>query len=55
MPAMSWAGDFVTGLVSDWPEFPFRYGGVDADRPNTFTHVEATGADAKRGRAAAHM
>jgi hypothetical protein len=53
--AMNWAGDFVTGLMSDWPEFPFSHGGVDADRPNTFPHVEATGADAKRGRAAANM
>ena len=41
--------------MSDWPEFPFRYGGVDADRPNTFPHVDATGADAKRGRSAANM
>ena len=53
--AMSWAGDFVTGLMSDWPEFPFAYGGVNADRPNTFPHVDATGADTKRGRAAANM
>jgi hypothetical protein len=53
--AMGWAGDFVTGLMSDWPEFPFTYGGVDADRPNTFPHVDAAGADAKRGRAAANM
>jgi hypothetical protein len=53
--AMGWAGDFVTGLMSDWPEFPFSYGGVDADRPNAFPHVDATGADAKRGRAAANM
>jgi hypothetical protein len=53
--AMNWAGDFVTGLMSDWPEFPFSYGGVDAARPNTFPHVEATGADTKRGRAAANM
>ena len=41
--------------MSDWPEFPFTYGGVDADQPNTFPRVEATGADAKRGRAAANM
>jgi hypothetical protein len=53
--AMSWAGDFVEGLMSDWPEFPFGYGGVDADHPNTFPAIEATGADAKRGRAAANM
>jgi hypothetical protein len=56
--AMGWAGDFVTGLMSDWPEFPFAYGGVDADRPNTFPNladVDATRADRKRGRAAANM
>jgi hypothetical protein len=53
--AMQWAGDFVTGLMSDWPEFPFTYGGVDANRPNTFPHFETTGADRKRGRAAANM
>jgi hypothetical protein len=53
--AMEWAGDFVTGLMSDWPEFPFTYGGVDAGRPNTFPRVDATGADNKRGRAAANM
>ena len=34
--AMGWAGDFVTGLMSDWPEFPFTYGGVDANTPNAF-------------------
>jgi hypothetical protein len=53
--AMGWAADFVTGLMSDWPEFPFNYGGVDANRPNTFPRVDATGADTKRGRAAANM
>jgi hypothetical protein len=53
--AMGWAGDFVSGLMSDWPEFPFRHGGVDAEHPNTFPHVDADGADAKRGRAAANM
>ena len=53
--AMGWAGDFVTGLMSDWPEFPFRYGGVDADNPNTFPRVDPDGADTKRGRAAANM
>jgi hypothetical protein len=56
--AMEWAGDFVTGLMSDWPEFPFTHGGVDATRPNTFPTIlkaDATGADRKRGRAAANM
>lgn len=53
--AMDWAGEFVTGLMADWPEFPFTYGGVDTDRPNTFPRVGETDADTKRGRAAANM
>lgn len=53
--AMRWAGDFVTGLMADWPEFPFTYGGVDPNRPNSFPQVDATDADARRGRAAANM
>ncbi|OBB35334.1 DUF1214 domain-containing protein [Mycobacterium sp. 852002-51961_SCH5331710] len=53
--AMGWAGDFLSGMMSDWPEFPFAYGGVDAEHPNRFPDVTATGADAKRGRAAANM
>jgi len=42
-------------VMSDWPEFPFTYGGVDANTPNSFTDVGATNADRKRGRAAANM
>ncbi|MGV0838004.1 DUF1214 domain-containing protein [Mycolicibacterium thermoresistibile] len=53
--AMAWAGDFITGLMTDWPEFPFTYGGVHPDRPNEFPALEATGADVQRGRAAANM
>lgn len=57
--AMDWAGRFVVGLMSDWPEHPYRYSGgvVDPDRPNEFPQGEAAdGAeDRKRGRAAAHM
>ncbi len=53
--AMRWAGDFVTGLMADWPEFPFAYGGVDPNRPNAFPHVDSTDADSKRGRAATNM
>jgi hypothetical protein len=53
--AIAWAGDFVTGLMNDWPEFPFTYGGVDAEHPNTFPGVSADGDDAKRGRAAVNM
>ncbi|MCT7660590.1 DUF1214 domain-containing protein [Mycobacterium deserti] len=53
--AIEWAGHFVTGLMDDWPEFPFTYGGVDAEHPNRFPAVASTGADAKRGRAAVNM
>lgn len=53
--AMGWAGDFLTGLMDDWPEYPFSHGGVDADQPNSFPGIAATGADAKRGRAATNM
>ena len=53
--AMDWAGNFVTGLMTDWPEFPFTYGGVDGENPNRFPSVVSTAADAKRGRAAANM
>jgi hypothetical protein len=53
--AMEWAGDFVTGLMSDWPEFPFAYGGVDGANPNRFPHMDSGPADAKRGRAAVNM
>jgi hypothetical protein len=53
--AMDWAGGFVTGLMNDWPEFPFRYGGVDAENPNRFPEAPKTDSDAKRGRAATNM
>ncbi|AKK28814.1 DUF1214 domain-containing protein [Mycobacterium sp. EPa45] len=53
--AFGWAGDFVTGLMTSWPEFPFTYGGVDATRPNSFPAMDASAADAKRGRTAANM
>lgn len=53
--AMDWAAGFVTGLMDDWPEFPFRYGGVDGENPNRFPLPAETGSDAKRGRAATNM
>ena len=55
LEAISWAGDFVTGLMHDWPDFPFTYGGVDAEHPNQFPALDVTGVDAKRGRAATNM
>ena len=53
--AIGWAGDFLTGMMQDWPEFPFTYGGVDAVQLNRFPGVGAGEDDAKRGRAAANM
>jgi hypothetical protein len=53
--AIRWAGDFVTGLMNDWPEFPFAYGGVDNEHPNRFPRLDASEADGKRGRTAANM
>ena len=52
--ALDWAGT-ITGLMNDWPEFPFTYGGVDAADPNRFLQLESSCADAKRGRAAVNM
>jgi hypothetical protein len=53
--AMEWAGDFVAGLMRDWPEFPFSYGGVDEHRPNAFPALESAEGDEMRGRAATNM
>ena len=56
--AMDWAGQFVTGLMNDWPDHPFRYSGgvVDPAQLNAFPSQTAdTEADRRRGRAAAHM
>lgn len=53
--AMDWAAGFVTGVMNDWPEYPFAYGGVDADTPNRFPLLEETGADTRRGRAAVNL
>lgn len=53
--AIAWAGNFLTGVMSDWPEFPFAHGGVDADAPNRFPAVASTDGDTKRGRAAVNM
>lgn len=53
--AIGWAGDFLTGLMADWPDYPFTYGGVDPERPNCFPAIGSTPDDVKRGRAAANM
>jgi hypothetical protein len=58
--AMDWAGRFVTGLMNDWPDHPFRYAApvVRPDLPNVFpqsAHDVNDASDQKRGRAVAHM
>lgn len=56
--AFDWAGDFLLGAMTDWPEWSWANsaGVVDPTRPNTFPGAEANSAeDAKRGRMAAHM
>jgi len=57
--AMAWAGDFVTGVMRDWPEHSWMTsGGVcDPDQPNLFPADKSANSadDAKRGRMAANM
>lgn len=56
--AMEWAGDFVTGLMNDWPDHPYRHGApvVDPTQLNRFPVASGgDSADAKRGRAVAHL
>lgn len=56
--AMEWAGEFVTGVMRDWPEHAWQTSGgvVDPQQRNTFPGATADSADdAKRGRMAAHM
>ncbi len=56
--AIDWAGQFLTGAMTDWPEHSWRNSGgvVDPAAPNRFPPAQASGADdARRGRMAAHM
>jgi len=57
--AMAWAGRFVEGVMSDWPDHPYHYSpSVDPVHVNAFPPdpAAATGEDdRKRGRAVAHM
>ena len=48
LDALAWVGDFVTGLMTSWPEFPFTFGGVDSEHPNRFPVMDTTAADGKR-------
>jgi hypothetical protein len=53
--AMRWAGTFITGLMDDWPDWPYAHGGVDPVRVNAFPPEAATDEDRKRGRSVANM
>jgi hypothetical protein len=53
--AMEWAGDFLTGVMRDWPDWMFAHGGVDEHNPNNFPPEADTADDKKRGRAATNM
>lgn len=57
--AIGWAGEFVTGVMRDWPEHTWMYsGGVcDPRHVNAFPPDKAadSASDTKRGRLAAHM
>ena len=53
--AMDWAGNFLTTMMDDWPDWSFAHGGVDAENLNAFPPAADTGDDRKRGRAAANM
>jgi hypothetical protein len=53
--AMTWAGDFVTGVMRDWPDWMFAHGGVDEHAPNAFPPEANTADDKKRGRAVTNM
>ena len=53
--AMEWAGEFLTGVMRDWPDWMFAHGGVDEHSPNSFPPEADTADDKKRGRAAANM
>lgn len=56
--AIAWAGDFLTGMMHDWPDHPYRYSGgvVDPSQLNRFPRARANSADdARRGRQVAHL
>lgn len=56
--AFGWAGEFVTGVMRDWPEHSWAHSGgvVDPKQRNAFPSGRANDAsDTKRGRMAAHM
>lgn len=57
--AMGWAGNFLAGMMKDWPDHPYQFSGgiVDPAYINQFPPDRSANStdDAKRGRLAAHM
>lgn len=57
--AMTWAGNFLTSMMHDWPDHPYQFSGgiVDPAFLNQFPPDRSANSadDAKRGRLAAHM
>jgi hypothetical protein len=55
--AMDWAGQFLTGMMNDWPDHPYRHSpaSTNPDSANVFPDSGPDGADRKRGRAASNM
>lgn len=56
--AFDWSGNFVTGLMRDWPDHPYQHSGgmVDPAQPNRFPALPQSGdGDVQRGRAVAAM
>jgi len=55
--AMGWAGNFMQGLMHDWPDHSYRYSpAVDPVNVNAFPADKANdSADQKRGRLAANL
>ena len=59
MEAMDWAGQFLTGLMNDWPDHPYQYSGGMVDGVNVNCFPPEPGGDAaadkRRGRAVANL
>src|SRR6266850_6925330 len=57
--AMDWAGRFLTGLMNDWPDHPYKYSGGSVDPVNVNRFPADPKGDAvsdkRRGRAVANM
>lgn len=55
--AMAWAGDFLGGMMKDWPEHSYLYSplSTNPESANVFPGGSNTDDDKKRGRLAANM